>query len=475
MRKSRLIRRYLPLVVGVALVMPLMVPGPAPAVSSVVWSGTIGGTPFGTFWEEWNWVDGEPTSDPVITGGATDYLEAQFASDFVPGSSLSYKCPTPAGKFKMGTYSERMAIDSATGVPSGTWTDGSDDVTGGAFRTNPLNMIAERTGLAADGADSWILYASQVCYYSNKAGSGKRVLYVRHNDNYLDPVATYDPAVRLTSAKGRVDYPYIDAEDGLVVVAWTDANKCNVFVSTSTNGGATFTKHKVGTTTNHYFGYGDEGCSAQPAVGTDGDLVGVALQTTKKGKAVARMSTNKGVTWGPNFTLAPSGTNKNASLLGAGAAEGRIGFSWTTPTGLFYVEASPAFGTKMKIATTPDAMVPKHWAYEGPAVALFGAGQVGVAFGACRNKTTSTSCPQGNKISQEDLLYVESADNGATWPEPPTLVALAGLKRSATANNNWPSLDFYDADTRFLLWTAWDPYYTTGYFVLASTGEGAGP
>jgi hypothetical protein len=386
------------------------------------------------------WVNGEPMM--TLSGDGTTLTQV-FTSDYNLSSPHwpPYNC-TP----------------SKTGFNSGTWVSQSTD--GGTtwsprVRTSPATRYADRSTLAQDGSNLYLIYVTQKCYGENGTGSGPRQMFVRVS---TDGGATWGTAKALTPKTGRVDYPWIAAANGVVLVAYTDANTGNVYVIRTTDGFSTMKKTKLGTTTATYSYYGPEGLYGFPSIGFDGTLGAITWTASNKGKIVTRTTTNGGASWAAVKTLATSGGNANGSASEGAAVSGRVGVTWTSKTGVYYQEFNGTWSAKWKAYTVAAPYVGVSWAAPG----LFGSGQVGLAFSACK----VAGCNINSKANS-DMVWVESTDGGANWSSP-TVLSQQPLSYNV---NTYANVIWKDATTRYVIWNSIKGNYGA-YGLQMSTGVG---
>lgn len=439
MRNTRRIRRVLTVAVAITAVVLTMLQGTAVGAT---WGTIMAGTQNGQF----EWVDGNPVMDQTADGT----IHAVFVADTNAAGNVwpAYSCKTLAGKQHMGIYYENSTDGGANWS---TW-----------LRLNPANTHAERSALSADGTLVVALYSTQACYYLNGTGSMPRVLYAVIS---TDSGATFGVPIKLSSNKGRVDYPVVSVSNGVILVTYTNAGNGKIMVKRSTDNGATWTSASAGTTTHTYVYYGPEGYRGFPAVAlaSDGNAV-LAWSSTQKGKIVAKTSTDAGVTWSATATtlLASGGTPRGGSAFpNVAAVDGRLGIVYEKGTSVFYREYTTASSTWGAPTTVWTAAAP-YAGVDAAGIDLFGAGQVGIAWGAC----TVATCNAKNG-GTEDLLWSESTDNGATFSTAEAVNTAGGAWRNS---QQYPSVMWKDGSTRVVFWENRDFDWWPTYQVLIRTG-----
>lgn len=442
MRNTRKIRRVLTVAVAMTAVVLTMLQGSA--VAATTWGTTMAGTQNGQF----EWIDGNPVLDSTADGT----LHAVFVADTNAAGSVwpAYSCKTLAGKQHMGIYYEKSTDGGANWS---TW-----------LRLNPVNTHAERSGLSADGTVVVALYTTQVCYYLNGTGSMPRVLYAVIS---TDSGATFGVPIKLSSTKGRVDYPTVSVSNGVILVTYTNAASGKITVKRSIDNGATWTSATAGTTAFQFVYYGPEGYRGFPAVAlaSDGNAV-LAWVSTQKGKIVAKTSTDAGATWSATATTlsASGGAPRGGSAFpNVSAVDGRLGVVYQKGTSDFYREYTTATTTWGAPTTVWTAAAP-YANTDAASVALFGASQVGISWGAC----TVATC-NAKSGGTESLLWSESTDNGATFSAAETVNAAGGSWRNS---QQYPSVIWEDATTRTVFWENRDFDWWPTYQVLIRTGTG---
>jgi hypothetical protein len=320
-------------------------------------------------------------------------------------------------------------------------------------RINPSTQHGNRVGLAAAGSRVYVTWVSQkkVIRYSPTA---PRVLYVRVNTGH-GAATKWRSTVRLTSTTGRVDFPTIAASGYDAYIAYTDAVTGSVKVVISHDRGASWKKRSLGTTTIST----KDGKAGWPSVAVSGSTVAVAWVADSSGRILMRVSTDKGTTWGEIVEVSPQ-SNGSLSVAARGA---RIAVTWTTSDSLVAVRQllDGTWGDAYVVQSCNPAGAPSQ---SSPAIVLQDPGRIAVAW----SETVAGYTHRSN------LCWAESADDGATWYQAQRLYAASSS--SARRDNDWPSLAWPSAGTRYVVWNGWT--YNTNNFRLylrKGTGTPVGP
>lgn len=354
---------------------------------------------------------------------ATQYLHALYATDRVSGRWAS----------DTGPYVGVYYLRSTNGT---SWTTGK--------RLNPTNQHAARLGIAAAGSRVYAVWASQT-KIDPMSATAPRVLYLRVNTNHGDSAA-WRSIVRLSPTTGRVDYPTVAASGSDVHVAWTDSVTGTVKLASSTDGGATFKTVSLGTTT--------AGTSANktgiPAVAVSGSTVIVVWLGNNSGAIKARVSTNRGKTWGSILGLASTSNG----YFGAAVRGSRIGVTWTDGQGVIYRQRTLS-GWAAPVVVVPTDGVHGQAAWT---VALQDPNRVALTW------TEDADAP-----GWSSLRWIESADGGASWYAQQTIETsdVPGRRANDFASVLWPS-----ASTRYIVWNGWVPGGSTSYRLWIRRGTG---
>jgi hypothetical protein len=338
------------------------------------------------------------------------------------------------------------------------------------MRLNPDTQWGARPTICADGSNVIAAWVSQTTYYASGVGSGPRVLYLRTNNNYGDS-ASWAPMMSMTSAKGRVDYPYLACAAGRDYLSWTDSNTGNIYVATSTNGGATWSKQVVAKTTGLLRGgpgvYGPNGYGGLPAIGVSDDGMTLALgylTTDSKGansKLIGLGSVDGGATWQDKTTLATrTWIKQNAPTSnGAPTASGGhnvVGVAWIDPgqANGFVDEYQKGDGWQPTATaiSTPNGSIVRLYSL---GVGLQGTHNIGIAF--------------GNRVATQgvSMYYSESLDTGQTWSDPQLL--FQGGQGGSNYYLNWnPTIVWNGPTSRHVMWQGYSVdwfHYIRGYKV----------
>ena len=388
--------------------------GSAPS-SGVTWGSAYRASP------SYSWNTGYGLARSVQ--GTTQRLHGLYATDRIGGSWAKDTGPYA------GVYYTRSTSGS-------TWTPGK--------RLNPSTQHAVRLGIAASGSRVYATWVSQTKVI-NYSAAAPRVLYLRVNTSYGDAAAWKAP-IRLTSTTGRVDYPTIAASGSDVHVSWTDSVTGAVRVATSKDRGVTWKLLTVGSTT----GGASSNKSGFPAIAVSGSTVAVTWVSANTGAIRTRISTDRGTTWGTTQTVA-STSNGTFAVAVRGT---RVAVTWTGTDGV---------ALRQRIAGTwgsPVVVAPADGVHEQftPAIALPDASRIGIAW-----------TQEAATANWSDLRWVESPDGGAKWFAAQTLGSSASS--SARRANDWPSIVWPVASTRYVAWNGWTAN-TNNYRLYIRTGIG---
>ena len=405
---------------GSPLVVPLAGNAVAPP-SGVTWGSTYTAGP------PYTWNAGASLARTVQSG--TQRLHLVYATDRI-GSSWAKDTGPYAGVY----YVRRSGS---------SWTTPK--------RINPSTQHAEEVGLAAAGSRVYVVWASQtrIIRYSPAA---PRVLYVRVNTNY-GGATSWRSIVRLSSTSGRIDFPTVAASLDDAHIAWTDSNTGAIKLASSRDRGVTWKTTTLGATTLTT----TDGRSGVPSVGVWGSTVAVAWLADGAGTVKARVSTNRGVSWGPIVTIG-NGGNSAVSVAVRGS---RIAVAWTTVDDVLVNQnQAGVWGTAVVVSALPSGGPTFPY---GAAVALQDPNRIAVSWAETR--TTA---------HYVDLRWAESANGGSLWFQPQTLASASSS--SARRGNSWPSIVWPAAGTRYVVWNGWT-YNTNNYrlYLRAGSGTPIGP
>lgn len=368
--------------------------------SKVAWGAprAVGGS--------YTWTEGAALGRTV--SGTTQYLHALVQRYDVSRDGIYY----------------RRASSGAT------WTVGA--------RLNPSTQYAGRSAIATSGS---YVYATWMSFAGPPPAEGPRVVYFRANGTHGS--GSWGSIIRLTSTSGRADAPRIAASGTRVYVTWTDAATGSVKMAISRDRGATWRTVTLGTTSRS----DGWGLAASPVVAAYGGTVAVAWTYSEAGGVQLRWSSDYGATWKTSAKLVTSGaepgTPPSISVLGT-----RVAVAWTTGTGVALRVRTGATWTPI-IMVRPSAGESEYLYPWIGQVVLNGASRIGVAWQACR-----AGCHASDPYEdlRADLLWRESADNGATW-------ARSQVVGEATATHtSWylPSVLWPSTSTRYVLSSRWN-------------------
>ena len=384
-------------------VSPLVVPLQGTAVappSGVTWGSNNKAGP------AYTWNGGGALARTVQSG--TQRLHLAYATDRVGGAWADNNGPY------VGVYYVR----SSTGA---TWSSTPK-------RLNSSSQHAARLGLAAAGSRVYTTWVSQTKWV-NYSPTAPRVLYVRVNTNHGSSTA-WKSAIRLSSTSRRVDYPTIAATGDDVYIAYTDGTTGEIRFARSNDRGANWTKIALGTSTVST----SEGRSGLPSVAANGSTVVVAWVADSAGTVKARVSTNRGSTWGTAVTIgSKSNGYASAAVLGS-----RVAIAWTTADDVVVRQAiSGTWGTAKVVQRLTAGGAPLPY---GPQVVLNGTSGIAVAWS--RDGAEPYRRPPMGRIGRRRRVWFA-----------PQILATGGT--SARRLNDWPSVVWPSAGTRYIVWNGW--------------------
>jgi ASPM-SPD-2-Hydin domain-containing protein len=335
------------------------------ADSAVVWGTTrpIGGS--------YIWTQGAALARSVK--GSTEYLHAVIQRFDVA---------------KQGIYYRRNTNLAAS------WYIGT--------RLNPSTQIGARSTAAASGAYVYAAWSSFA--RTNPSGGQPRVLYFRSNKTYGS--GSWATIKRLTSTTGRIDYPRLSAYGSSVYVTYTDSATGSVKIQVSRDRGATWRVVALGTTTRS----DSLGRIGAPVVASYGTTVAVAWISSTAGTVKFRSSSNYGRTWSATTTLGGAAHAGSGPSIAAGS--GRFAVAWTGNFAMsLRVRTGTTWGPLRTLAASAGSLHTYLWPWQGQ-VAMTGTTRVGIAFESCW-----AGCAASDPAVdyRGDMLWRESADNGATW------------------------------------------------------------
>ena len=312
-------------------------------------------------------------------------------------------------------------------------------------RLNPSSQHAARLGLAAAGSRVYVTWASQtkIVKYSGKAS---RVLYVRVNKKH-GASSAWKKTIRLTSKTGRVDYPTIAAAGNDAYVAWTDSNSGAIKVAVSRDRGGSWKTATVGSASAS----SASGRSGLPWVAASGATVAVVWLADAGGTVMARISTDHGKTWAPADVVGSDAVGP----AGAAVRGSRVAVAWTTATDVVVRQnVSGVWGSPLVVASVAASTSTPY----AVAVALQDPDRIGVSWAQ----------PDATHAGRWNLRWAESANGGSLWFATQTLGA---SNAAATRVNDWPSVVWSSAGSRFIAWNAWTPG-SSRYRLLLRRGVG---
>ena len=229
-------------------------------------------------------------------------------------------------------------------------------------------------------------------------------------------------------------------------VTYTDSATGYVKLLISHNHGSTWRTVTLGSTTR----VGTSGRIGTPVVAAYGTTVAVAWISSASGIVKFRSSPNSGLTWTGTTWL--GGTAQYGSWPSIAALGTRVAVSWTGPSAM-YVRVrsgsvwSPVLAVRPSAGSLHDYVFP--WIGQ---VALNGTARVAVAFEACWAGCASTDPPSAYR---SDVLWRESATNGATWARS-QLVIRSGVDTDSDYLYAYlPSVIWASATNRYVMAAHW--------------------
>jgi hypothetical protein len=319
-------------------------------------------------------------------------------------------------------------------------------------RINTSTQHGDRVGLAAAGSRVYVTWVSKrkVINYSPTA---PRVLYVRVNSGY-GAATKWKSTIRLTSTSGRVDFPTIAASGYDAYIAFTDSVTGSIRIAYTRDRGATWRKVWLGSTSLTT----KDGKAGWPSVAVSGSTVAIAWVANGSGRVLMRVSANRGSTWGPTVEVSP----QSLGYVSAAVRGARIAVAWTTPDEVVVRQRiGGTWGEPIVVASLEPGADPTPYS---PAVVLQDPERIAVAW----------SEEIDNSDDWSDLRWAESSDGGTIWYQSQGL-ALATASSSRRAND-WPSVLWPSAGTRYVVWNGWTDG-TTSYrlYLRKGTGTPIGP
>ncbi|MFL5674929.1 MAG: choice-of-anchor D domain-containing protein [Chloroflexota bacterium] len=385
----------------------------SPAASGVGWSTPRTAGPAHT------WNGGGALARTVQSG--TQRLHLEYSTDRVSG-----RWATDTGP-KVGVYYTRSTSGTTWSTPK---------------RLNPTTEHATVSGLAASGAKVYAMWVSQTKYV-HYSPTAKRILYVRVNTNHGSSTS-WRSRVRLSSTTGRVDYPSIAAAGTKDAhIAYTNGNTGTVFVRSSRDGGLTWSNKSMGSTSIAL----SDGRTGFPTIAAAGSTVAVCWLSDTFGTVRCRVSTNRGVSWGSATTVG-SGATGYFSVAVRGT---RIAVAWPTETAVVIRQLRGGTWQSPRAIENGAGAAPS-----GVNVLLQDPNRIRVSYVEGESGGDFTS-----------VRAVESADGGATYFAAET----ASTAGDAHWRNDWPSVIWPTASTRYVVWNGWTPN-TNNYRLYFTRGSG---
>jgi uncharacterized delta-60 repeat protein len=387
--------------------------------SGTAWGSTLKAGPAYT----WNY--GTSLGRTVSSG--SQRLHVAYSTDRIGGSWARDSGPY------VGVYYTRSSSGSTWSTPK---------------RLNPTSQHAARTTLAAAGSRVYVAWVSQTRWVRYSA-TAPRVLYVRVNTSH-GASTKWRSTVRLSSSTGRVDHPSIAATGSDAHIAWTDSGTGKVRVTSSRDRGVSWRSTSIGTTA-----LADRsGKTGLPVVAASGSVVAVVWAAGSDGTIQVRVSSDRGVTWGPTETVGSQAT----SSAGVAVRAGRIVVAWTTQG---EVVVRQRIGDTWSGPVTIASIGPEDGLLYGPTVALQDPARVAIAW----------SHQQEGDLAWSTLAWRESSDGGATWFPAATL---ASSGSSARRSNDWATVLWPSADNRLVAWNGWT-LDSLNYRLYLRRGTGTAP
>jgi hypothetical protein len=385
-----------------AIVASLLVSlGATPASAGGTWSQPrTAAAPF-------SWTPGKALAS------SSAFVLSAWASDCPPPK---HACATNHGPH-MGVFVQRARSDT-TGL---RWS--------GPRRVSPGNVQAERATIAARGTRVIAGWVTQTKVTGYKPGA-RRVFWVRRS---RDQGKHWGAPIRLSAAKGRVDYPRVALAGGRAFAVWSDGKTGNIRLSTSTDGGAHWSTKTIGST-NAHAGRPREGRSGLPDLGASGQNLAITWYTNDQGRQVILTSATGGDDLDAGSTplvlanTSPPNGIRYAGAVGAGdGASNRVAVAYTTPSGIATrVWNGTTLGSPSAVVSWPLSADGQTYADGyGPAVLPSGSNDLMVAFAGCRARPIGDPCNTFAPAARVDVLVVTSTDDGGGWG-PANAVADSG-------------------------------------------------
>ena len=354
----------------------------------------------------YTWTQGTALARSV--SGSTQYLHAAVLRYDVSTQGIYYRRSTNAATWKIGK------------------------------RLNPSTQHAGRATIAAKGKYVYVAWSSYA--KANPKGTQPRVLYFRANANYGS--GPWRSIRRLTSTSGRIDFPRIAVAGRTVYVTYTDSATGKIKAKISRDRGKTWRTISLGRTTR----YDSWGRYGLPVVAASGSTVGIAWISNASGKIRFRWSSNHGSTWKSAITL---GSGAEAQSWPSIAALGtRIAVSWVGNSAMVVrVRTGTSWGPSRSVRPSAGSAHDYEWPWNGQVV-LNGTSRVALAWEEC---WAGCAASDPDTAFRGDLLWRESADNGASWARS----QVVGEADDYYTDYYFPSVIWPAATTRYVMAARW--------------------
>lgn len=418
------------------------------ALAAISWESPTAEHPMVS--KKWSWNYGSSL-------GMTDdgKLHMTFTTDKVGSEWVSDSGPMQAVYYRRGTV------------------DGSNDVSWS--KPKKVSSSKKHFDRSSNTAESEWVYVGMVTHksYDSYDSAQPRTFYFRSNSNY-GAGDSWNPLVKMSPGTGRVDYPVIAAAGDNVYAIWTNSDKGKMVFKRSTDNGATWTSANLGTVTKLDSDDAAEGYAGWPGICADGNLVGAAWIKSPTGNIVARISTDGGATFGAVTEIEDANGHLDSSWPQCTAYDGatdRVAFA-TTNRDKVFLHAFTDSATSFTTYTVYDYDGATYNGGYGPAPEFNGTGsRIGVGFTGCKPTSATPDCDYFDKFARVDLLWTEAATSDlSTWTSAQLLATKSTTRKNANLND-YPSVVWYDADTRFVTYNSWTPTWFR-YQVDLQTGDG---
>ncbi len=386
-------------------------------------------------------------------------LHATYATDFINGAWASDSGPYQGVYYLRGTVGTGDAVSWST-----------------PKRVSQTGRHAERPALTAGGSLVAVGWVTQVSYDRYKP-SDPRVFFWRVNTSSGAATAWLSP-VRISPGTGRVDYPVLATNGTNLYAIYTNSNNGKVqFVRDTNPADAGFTTTTLGVTDHLDTDDPNEGFGGWPGICADGNLVGVAWLDDPDGPSgpddgavIARVSTDGGATFSAPVTLEAKNGHLDSSWpqCDANAAKNKVVFTWTNHTAVRYAAFTGSTAGAPGTVVQFSSLGSYNGGY-GPAPEFSPDGtKVGIAITACKDTALTRDCNYYSTQARSELFWTEGATG--SWPAPVKIAAVSKDRPKANLND-YASVVWYDADTRFVTYNTWEPNYSR-YQIHLQTGRG---